>query len=917
MKRMINYKTWMLGLLALVLAGCSEELLPVNDGRQVSDGDKVAVSVGLDFMDPSTPTRAMGEISDADRLNLAVRLFVFDADGYLVETVDVPNGTTDGNPDRTNNNTFETGKRNETKFWVELTKSNKERRIHFVAVRLAAGQTFDDVVTIGNLYGTEASVMNSMSVSGTQDAYWQRVVIPGGIPAPTASATTVQIEELQRVPLIRNFAKFTLAETIDNFEITGFVVMNIPTEGTVAPYNTTTSAFEPFYVPDADKIYMSKKYFDITYTGFLPSSDVERANTDASTLDDALFNDANPKYMYESPNADGDLRGKTYILLKGRYRENASSAWQENRYYKLDIIYQDETTKTTYFYNILRNFHYDITLNAVSFAGYGTAAEAARRPASNNISASIEAQGVNNIADSHNRLFVSKLYFAYMSGGVKPVGTNLTTDDLLFKYRHVNQDNWENFRVGYTILDGSDDIFVTEGNSWTGAMQLNDGNTTANSYANVNGTTANGWSSVRFNLKEPGDIPQTATVRFYSTDDGYNTLSRDVTILLHKPYEMKVECPELVRGATGTAMDVNLLLPVGINAGLFPLTFYLEPVKKTIYPDAELEAELPVHIGQTIITGQSYNSYQYERHVTAEEYESAEIKVVDGVSYRVIPSYFKTSVNESATTVYATNQYFTTAYDNFQNGTTVFPTGHVVTITPTEYYGIGNTYITLSFSTTAAATITYSVTEGTVTTQYTYNAGAAGVHNIQVPTTTFASNNYSVSMTGRYVGETTQQSISGVYNSDWTYGGSGFSYPVHRHILHLPHLAFETNIGSQGFATREYIRVRRNGTVNCGRVYLEAHGIWGDAQNNYYNIDTDYNAAVLEASTPITFTQEGDNNTGWTTSITAGEITSLHKVDQDAHFAGLHLLSEEEAAAQDAAAPAGGLYQRQLIFAAP
>ncbi len=92
----------------------------------------------------------------------------------------------------------------------------------------------------------------------------------------------------------------------------------------------------------------------------------------------------------------------------------------------------------------------------------------------------------------------------------------------------------------------------------------------------------------------------------------------------------------------------------------------------------------------------------------------------------------------------------------------------------------------------------------------------------------------------------------------------------------------------------------------------------GDRETHaFYNIDTDYNPAVLEESTLITFTQEGDNNTGWTVSITAGEITQLQKVDQDAGITDLHLVSEEEAATKEATAPANGLYKKTLTFAAP
>ena len=905
-KRIYNAVFTLLAM--LMAASCADYIEPA--GPDTADGEKVSVSIGIDVPTATlaTPTRAMGEIDDDGRKALAVRLYVFDADGFLVETVDVGD-------ERTNVDTYESAKRNETQFKVELTKSTRERRIHFVAVRLPEGKKFDDVITVGNPYGTEVSVMSSISVGDNQDAYWQRVVLPDGIPAPTAPATTIEIPALQRVPLIRNFAKFTVKnEATSNFSLDGFVVMNCPERGTVAPYNTSTAAFEPFFVDESGKIYNNKTYKQIDatgYDGFLTSSDVERLNTNAKELKPADFTSA-AKYMYESPNSESPLRGKTYILIKGTYTENGTA--KTNRYYKIDIIYADETTKTTYFYNILRNFEYAVRITGVSFEGYDSPEAAASRPASNNISAAVEAQGVNNIADAHNRIFVNNLYFAFTSGGKKE-------NKVLFKYRHASQDNWQNYKVHYTILEGAD-IFTTDG-----MPVLNAGSQTTPEYVDA----TNGWSGMTFTLEEPTSTPQTATLRIYSTDGSDNTLSRDVTILLHQPYEMRVDCPEMVREATGTSMQVNLLLPDGINDGLFPLTFYLEPMKKTLYPDPMKEVELPVHIGQTIVGSDTYNSFQYSRNVKAEEYDNAETRVVEGKTYRVIPCYFKTSVAESATTVYAANEYFKTAFDNFSNGTQVFRTGATVDITPTEYYGAGNTFITFSFETTDAAVISYTVTEGGQTMTVTnVEVTSAGTHTIKVPTQTFDSSDYTVRITGHYKGETATQAIQGSYNSTFKWVASTDAngqevwssekgaYPIHRHLLHLPHLAFETNIGTGSFDSREYIRVYRNSTVNCGRVYIQANGIWGDAGDRehhaFYNIDTDYNRTALEASTEIRFVQEGDNHKGATASITAGDITQLQKVDVEAGVTDLHLLSEEEATTKEADAPAGGLYKKTLTF---
>lgn len=227
MKRLIYILFAVLGL-----ASCSEELLP--DGTAVSDSDKVTLTFSLGIpQSEAVTTRSFGQMNDEKRLRLAVRLFVFDNNGLFVESATAV--------EKENDNSFEPGRPNQTNFEVTLTKSGSERRIHFVAVdtlQAGEGKTFSDVVEMKYSFGSEATVMNGMSVTDHNDAYWQRLVV-SGINEET---------KFQRVALIRNFNHFTAEvgpELQENghFVLTGLALMHRPTKGSVAPYNTKTGSF--------------------------------------------------------------------------------------------------------------------------------------------------------------------------------------------------------------------------------------------------------------------------------------------------------------------------------------------------------------------------------------------------------------------------------------------------------------------------------------------------------------------------------------------------------------------------------------------------------------------------------------------------------------------------------------------------
>lgn len=161
-----------------------------------------------------------------------LHLLVFDENGYFVEakaatpttSFGVASGTTYG-------------------FSVELSQSPSMRTIHFVA-----NSPTTDVKNYP--FGSERELINALSTTNAQDAYWQRVELPDGIIKDKTTGLLVgtSLANLTAVPLVRNFVKITVqnkaaASANGNFVLEGIALVNTPNQGTIAPYNVNSGDY--------------------------------------------------------------------------------------------------------------------------------------------------------------------------------------------------------------------------------------------------------------------------------------------------------------------------------------------------------------------------------------------------------------------------------------------------------------------------------------------------------------------------------------------------------------------------------------------------------------------------------------------------------------------------------------------------
>ena len=565
-------------------------------------------SVQVPDMQQATRSMASQAITKLD-------LVVFDEQGYFVEKaaatlIDANAGTSDSatpvNPGA------------EQKYSVELLQSAAPRIIHFIANSPVDSYS----------YGSERELINALETSGTADAYWQRTElrsILGDVVSDdgkvTASAGSELARALNQIPLVRNFAKVTFTNQtagkndLGNFTNVKIAVYNAPQRGKVAPYNTNAGAWANYKDVPSYATLTTEKYY-----GY------EATNLGSQTGDFANTGFADVQYLYEY-NMDGKKieAGSKYpfVIIEGKYLNKNTS------YYKVDLVDADGN-----YYNILRNFNYNVIIDKVSGDGYPTAAAAAAAAASNNISASIDTQNLLNISDG-----VSRLYVEYISKYIT------TTEPVTLKYKYVPNINnptvTNNAAVTLSGFTGGDVI---------------DG------YTNASGTVdSDGWSTITITPKSDinGTEDQKVTL-------SASTLSRTVTFYWVNPYALTVVCPETVASSVGASMTVTLTIPENLPEAIFPLEFVIVSDKLSISPDATQE-NMPV---KTNLKANGQEGGQYFGFVKTLEYEDYVVRGADGkiTGYNTsIPCHFKTSIAASASTVSVYNPYFTAASDSFTN----------------------------------------------------------------------------------------------------------------------------------------------------------------------------------------------------------------------------------------------------------
>lgn len=620
---------------ALGLAGCADEVATQPDMPVVEEtATEITVSATITVDDmQGVPSRAFDE-TPGEGLKVNVFEFIKGSDptnSFLIKKypaeVTAPTTAVDNGV--------------EVAFKFTLTKTSEPRVLQFVVTR--------EDLTLP--YGSMASAMQSLSVSDKTSAYWGQLEFPAGYCTRTTNGGNVEYvaieglaEKFKAIPLIRNFAKVSVSASLDNFELTGFELINVPDAGTVAPWSMESQSI-PDLIDGKNMLPYAKA--NTAYKGVV-SHQAVFVNTEAEArewAEGSHFNSTEAQYVYEHPY---EAARRTYVIVAGRYGGS-----QDVTYYKIDLGAEQGEQNVFKNYDLLRNYHYAVTIRRVARAGYSTVKDAIDGTVFNNLSASTETRNMKSLSDGIDLIDVNQTRFVVTKEGQK----------LVFKCKYTKDVNSASTQVDNSVLN----FIALEEGAVIGS---------------VSGPTVDNDSVVyTITTKAPSPVPQEQTF----TVVGRNGLSRMITLLSHTPWEMgNIETyngsentrpdrdPLDIETDQGAPLTIYFDLPDGMSEAWFPLQFTLEADRQNIENNTGANSTLVVTSGQSLWPDVTSTRVAYIKTVTYEQYlyESDEKNSVDVNKPNVnhtVRCRFRTTVDlsdlpgkptETKTTVRIANPYF-------------------------------------------------------------------------------------------------------------------------------------------------------------------------------------------------------------------------------------------------------------------
>lgn len=600
----------LLMLLAILLpTSCSseEDMLDVP----TSDSEKVHLNIDLTLAGTSDAgSRAFGDnVTTFNFLHVALFEKISDGNYYLKD--------------------FITANKVNGAFAVNLPKTANPCRLHFIANYPGLSMGFNEE---GQLMG----LLETLNQEGGHDVFWNYVSLNGiGVNNQTSLSLSVS--------LLRNYVqvKFdalnsTFTDLDDTTNDTGladvqYAIFNVPTKGTVAAYNPSLenkfadfvdgSGLRSYDALTSDGYEGNEPYDDGTFLG----------NNNPETIQNTAryWNNLNaPFYMYERSNKQASASKKTCMIIRGKY--NGASSYT---YYKLDFVYNDATTQSKVYYNLLRNFIYTMRVTSVTGEGYSSVAEAISQPACNNISGDAVVADYTNISNGTSQLFVSSTYLLF---------TNENSVDLYFKYipNVGSPTNTSNSSV--TITREGDPILLLGTGGISAASAVTDGQYTGWSKVTLTPTELEGASVKNQYIT----ISAGATFDEVTGDMIEAGLQRKIHLVMRQPYNLNTNWVSVTSKVSNTAnstVNVTMTIPSGIPEQLFPLRMFIYSAANTIYATG-----MPIEVRN--------GKYGFIYEISYDDYYDSDTNLY--TTRFTVP--FMTNCAASATTVYVENNYFDT-----------------------------------------------------------------------------------------------------------------------------------------------------------------------------------------------------------------------------------------------------------------
>ncbi len=672
---MSAYRYIQILLVAFLLTSCSQDELSFEMPAEVEDGNtcKVNVSVAIPDMPVSNTRGGLGDTPGSD-LKLTILEFEKGSSAatsnltrvYQAETTSVTNVQNGGT----------------VTFSFTLTLTDQPRVLHLMIA--------DEYIT--TTYGSVASLLPTITVgeygSDPVEAYWGCVEFDNGYATydddNEFKLNSDVTDKLTDVPVIRNFSRVTVKNSATtDFTLLGFDLINIPTSGTIAPYNASTMSVpnllatddEGNLQKDENGHYSMKPFTEVSdiYSGILPANtsftnvvSSARTWTTVNASDNTVSDTHTWKsydeyvYIYERPYSS---TLHTYMIIKGIYKgDNADNTTPT--YYKIDLGTPGGSDLFD-FYNLIRNFEYQVNINSVSAAGSTTVSGAIDGLTFNNLSADVSTNNMLSVSNGKQLLVVSNTSIVFVNSN-EPI-------DFTYKY--------------YT-----DVALQTFDNSNVEIIGLEEGDVIA-SFDEEESDNADGTRTIKITPNTP--TSQTKTQSFTIVDG--NGLGRIINLVLRTPWTFEDDDRKIIvqsghaNTPTGTSsttigtdvgaeLTVYFYLPAQMPESVFPLQVRLQSLQQDI--ENNPIGTLVVSYGSTLFptSGDTDYAISYIKTISYDEYnfmydDEADGDVIDVNSpntNHLIRCRFRTitSVTEtpSTTTMRIANDYFTTAAFTFNRG---------------------------------------------------------------------------------------------------------------------------------------------------------------------------------------------------------------------------------------------------------
>lgn len=393
-------------------------------------------------------------------------------------------------------------------------------------------------------------------------------------------------------------------------------------------------------------------------------------------------------YVYERPKPrtfSGKTEKATRIIIY------ATKAGESPKYYALDILNQEDGPEKGQYLPLLRNFTYDVTLTGIAVGSGETTAEQAADATGANVSGDPRTQDLNEVSDGVSTIRVSYVDITYIRSGTYYVYYQFIPDiksnagqsnkDVTIDWgydggeggyvAHAVSANGSPFAMTAATTDEpngvpsnlkiemsgtSPKLYVPDGNDWKEAETEAE---KAAAWSRIEYTTT-GTAGEAFNVATFGTIRVTGA-------RANGSLYRDVRVNVIPKKNMTVRCAQkYVQSLAGQSEDYVIRIPADITRSMFPLEFKIEAESGSLTPrDGD---NLPVSSGKSIVSGKETRStFFFIKTLTRQEYDALP-DIIEGQNvYKEFTCHFKTTKAANATTIYAYNEYFNLAWDDFKN----------------------------------------------------------------------------------------------------------------------------------------------------------------------------------------------------------------------------------------------------------